>query len=31
MRSGPPPMLLTLGGLLTAFGAALAMISRRSR
>jgi hypothetical protein len=29
--SGPPPVLLTLGALLTALGATLAAISRRSR
>jgi hypothetical protein len=28
---GPPPVLLTLGALLTALGATLAAISRRSR
>jgi CshA-type fibril repeat protein len=28
---GPPPVLLTLGGLLTALGATLALIARRSR
>jgi hypothetical protein len=29
--SGPPPFLLTLGALLTALGATLAAIARRSR
>jgi hypothetical protein len=28
---GPPPVILTLGALLTALGATLALISRRSR